>query len=107
MQNIALTEWDLRPHLDAFLAKVRTHNELSCWPWTGAKNNHGQPKWQIQLAGERRLRQVYAHRCALFYFAGRLVKPDEDVFHTCNTKHCCNPNHLKVVPNPRGKNDRE
>jgi hypothetical protein len=100
MKNIALTEWDLRPHMDRFTALVRVRPK-ACWYWTGAKNSKGAGTFALTRAAERHSRSVYAHRLAMFYFAGRLVTPEEDVRHTCGRRDCCNPDHLKVVPNVR------
>lgn len=86
---------------ERFWAKVdRSSGPDSCWPWTGAVNDHG---YGVFSGGETRR----AHRYAYLMEHGSMPKGEID--HTCHNgsgcalvddcphRRCCNPRHLEDV----------
>lgn len=72
-----------------FWAKV--HREPGvCWIWKAAKGKNG---YGIFNAGGTLYR---AHRFAYLLSKGELL-PDKVIAHLCDTKLCCNPEHLIQV----------
>src|SRR5919109_1068889 len=59
-----------------------------CWIWTGGRNDAGYGVVTIQKT------QWLTHRLAYHVFNGEL-EPEMKILHTCNTKPCCNPSHLR------------
>lgn len=60
----------------------------ACWPWMGARNEHGYGVLRVDGRNER------THRLAL-----RREEPDPGpdikVLHSCDNPPCCNPSHLR------------
>ena len=62
-------------------------NERGCWIWTGATNNKGYGRININRV------LCYPHRLMYEIFFGPI--PDGlKVLHDCDTPPCCNPGHL-------------
>lgn len=61
-----------------------------CWLWKGARNNNGYGR--LKLDGK----QWYVHRLAYLLFVGD-IPHGFDIDHTCVTRNCCNPKHLRAV----------
>ncbi len=59
----------------------------ACWPWTGARRQHGYG------VVKRRGKRFTAHRVAYEQVHGP-VAADLSVRHTCDNPPCCNPAHL-------------
>jgi hypothetical protein len=76
---------------ERFDAQVNRGAVHDCWPWLGARNEHGYGVLGIKRAvGWRNMR---AHRFA-WERANGLVPPGQIVCHRCDNPPCCNPAHL-------------
>lgn len=77
----------LRNSAERFWSKVDKTEATGCWPWLGAKDQHGYGNFKVG-------RQVTkAHRVAFALHSG--VWPDAlMVCHSCDNPQCCNPDHL-------------
>lgn len=61
-----------------------------CWIWQGSRHNDGYAAWNV--GG----RQVKVHRASYLLNVGPIPKK-RFIVHTCNNKHCVNPDHLELV----------
>jgi hypothetical protein len=61
----------------------------SCWIWTASVAGKGYG--QMKLPRQRK--QEYSHRIAYMLYKGQIPEGIQ-VCHTCDTPHCCNPDHL-------------
>lgn len=80
-----------RPKVAANFDANYEKTENGCWLWTAAKTNgYGC----LSIAGKTR----YAHRFA--YERHHLTQVPETMFlqHTCSSKLCVNPEHLRLLP---------
>ena len=73
----------------AFLPKNYQDDEMFdlCWNWTGCRNDNNYGL--IGYRGER----CYAHRMSYIIFKGPIAL-NKIIRHTCDNRHCVNPNHL-------------
>lgn len=76
-----------KPVLERLSKWIRFGTREECWPWTGAKTEHGYGR--INIGG----RVVKAHRVAYRELVGE-IPDNSDVCHTCDNPPCCNPQHL-------------
>lgn len=60
-----------------------------CWLWTGATNSDGYGVLRIGKL------LVLAHRHVFAMAHGQPIPADVVVMHTCDTRRCCNPKHLR------------
>ena len=65
-----------------------------CWLWTGYVKPNGYASFYP--GGGRHVPKVYAHRFSYGLHKG-LIPLGMEIDHTCNTRHCVNPDHLEVV----------
>ncbi|WP_100505701.1 HNH endonuclease signature motif containing protein [Mycobacteroides abscessus] len=86
------------PFEDRYWSKVDKSGR--CWLWTGAKNDAGYG--QISVGGK----MVYAHRLSLEMSTGSTIPPGMDVDHMCHTRHCVNPNHLRLATRKQNLENR-
>ena len=74
--------------------KVRVADN-DCWEYSGRVNQSGYGEIVIEKSERRNRRHCQTHRVMYFYY-----NPDEDmgqvVRHLCDSKNCCNPDHLTV-----------
>jgi len=78
---------------ERFLLRVIIPDDKNeCWVWKGAIYNSGYG--QTNFMGKK----ISAHRLAYKLFIGEI--PDgKCILHICNTRHCCNPDHLFLGTN--------
>lgn len=84
---------DLRPSVEQrFWAKVDRRGSDECWPWTGAKLQHGY--------GHLKVGESYppAHRVAYELLVGPIPEGLQ-IDHLCRVRDCVNPAHLEPVTN--------
>jgi hypothetical protein len=67
-----------------------TPNDTECWEWRGHKNHSGYGLIRVG----RKMRSV--HRFAYEAMVGPL-DPTLDIMHTCDTRACVNPAHLRLA----------
>jgi hypothetical protein len=84
MQGVKITDLE-----SVFWARVERKDPKSCWPWKGqiASNGYGH-LWSGRG-------NVLAHRLA-YAFVYKQWPIGLCVCHTCDVRHCCNPDHLKL-----------
>lgn len=75
--------------LERVLAKVMT-NENGCWIWMAARTQGGYGA--LWLDGEVK----YVHRVVGVLFLALDEHSGQYVLHECDTRSCCNPNHLRL-----------
>lgn len=80
----------MTPLLERFQAKVQLDAESGCQLWTGAHMSAGYGL--IKVAGAPRL----AHRVSYELTHG-VIPAGLVIDHTCNTRTCVNPAHLRAV----------
>jgi hypothetical protein len=79
-------------HLHKLLLRRTQLDPLTnCWVWVGAWSIHGYGMVTF------RRKHYSAHRVAAAAYLGFDLESKLDVFHAeCNTRACCNPDHLRV-----------
>lgn len=84
--------------IEDFMKRVQITN--TCWLWIGSKNRGGYGQWQTK-------NQYYlAHRAAYELFIGGIPE-GMCVCHSCDIRHCVNPEHLWLGTNKDNVNDRD
>lgn len=78
--------------MDTFRSKV--DKTMDCWKWTGSKNANGYG--QINAIVDGRKTTVRTHRIA-FEMEHGLIPEGMEVDHTCHTRACVNPAHLRLT----------
>ena len=61
-----------------------------CWVWEGQLNKFGYGTFSLEG------KKVFSHRLAFGMLVGNIPKGLE-VDHRCHTRHCINPQHLRLV----------
>lgn len=75
----------------AWAARIRLRcviTDRGCWEWQGFKNHKGYGFTTF------RGKNCHIHRAMWTVKTGREVPKDHYVCHTCDVRHCCNPDHL-------------
>lgn len=98
IKNSAITAEQLLAFLDklknsSFRARLRIESLEGCWLWTGAKMGDG-----YGVAGFKgKQRRAHILFVELFWnYPVNYKERREVVMHACNTRLCCNPQHLLV-----------
>lgn len=73
-----------------FWSYVNVGQSDECWLWRGAAIGKGYGAFS--LYGKQR----YVHQIA-YVLSGGYIPPGQQVMHTCHSKLCCNPRHLRAV----------
>ena len=60
-----------------------------CWIWLGHVNSRGYGK--VKMKG----RDMYVHHIAWRKYNKRPIPKGRVLMHSCDTRRCCNPDHLK------------
>lgn len=71
-----------------FWQNVEASSKEECWPWVGFIESHGYGRLRAPKG-----RLVLAHRVA-YEKANGCIPEGMCVCHRCDTKECCNPDHL-------------
>lgn len=93
--------WDAKTD-DEFRAKMKSRclvdPATGCWLYQGFISRNGYGEFNLHGKGMR------AHRAAYILWKGSLAD-DLDVCHTCDVRHCCNPDHLWAGTNEQNLHD--
>lgn len=68
-------------------SRIERITESGCWIWTGLLSNSGYGKIGDDY------KTYSTHRYSYTLYKGEIPK-GKLVLHSCDTKECCNPNHL-------------
>ena len=73
-----------------------------CWIWTGSSNNAGYGQIKFNGATWNTHRLAYHLRVEKLPKPGKVQKADDEtdreiLDHLCETRLCCNPNHLEKI----------
>jgi hypothetical protein len=85
----AFARWrNMTLHPERFWKKVAKYGPDDCWPFMGKISSKGYGKFQHNKV-------IWtAHRFAYLLTHGDSFLKNDGVFHTCDNRKCCNPNHL-------------
>ena len=70
-------------------------NEQACWLWKGVTDKHGYGRISTWVPGKGSRKQLV--HVVMLAELGVEVPPGHERDHTCNVRHCINPDHLEVV----------
>lgn len=88
--------------LDRFWSKVNKSDD--CWLWTAGKTKKGYG--QFVTCKDAQPQKHYAHRLS-FELANGPITPGAHIDHTCYTKACVNPAHLRETTPKQNNENRE
>lgn len=79
----------------AFWENIDTEpTEGTCWLWKGHVNTYGYGAIKFPPNAEGKRKQLLAHRIAYVQMKAPLLA-GEDILHACDTRRCCNPEHMR------------
>lgn len=82
--------------LPAYLEdRISPEPNSGCWLWTGGGTGRYGVLW-VRKAGDKKAREIKAHRAVFEYAKGIIPKPLE-LDHLCRNRYCVNPDHLEAV----------
>lgn len=75
-----------------FWNKVNKNTEDGCWLWTGfiAKSGYG-------IIAKKNASHIRAHRFSYELKHNIKLSAGKMVYHTCENRHCVNPDHLTLI----------
>lgn len=82
-----------------FLSRIDIKGEDECWLWQGTIHKGGYGELSINN------KNLKTHRMSWEFFRGE-IPPELEVCHTCDVRHCCNPNHLWLGTHKENMEDR-
>jgi len=73
--------------------------DSGCWVSTYSRASHGyaQVGWYNRDQGRNQM--TTAHRAAWVYWTGAQIPAGMTIDHRCKTRHCVNPDHLRMLTN--------
>lgn len=77
-----------------FWAMVEMSKPTECWPWHGPTQEDGSAVLSFARGRGARPRRLSVARLACYYTWGDVGQLP--IVHTCDTRNCCNPLHLRV-----------
>ena len=86
--------------LDERILKNIKKNKAGCWLWQGAIYRHGYAQIKVKR------KTGYAHRASYLAFKGGIPK-GKFVCHSCDVRHCVNPNHLWLGTRQDNETDKK
>lgn len=94
--NNGLFDPDTETRFNGFVARKGV---AECWLWQARISTNGYGSFKIKS------RPVSAHRVALMLHLGRQLETGEHVLHSCDSKLCCNPAHLRAGSNAENRRE--
>lgn len=92
---------------DLFLNKLFVgEGEQEHWIWEGDTRDDGYGYFEMNETADDRTR-IGAHRASYILFVDPNLKEDDVILHLCDTRMCCNPNHLYAAPQQVNMDDME
>lgn len=89
---------DLRPRVEAALARRSEPQADGCIVWTGSKNAKGYGRLTFMIGGgDTRQFHIRVHRAAWILARGPIEDPSLVLDHLCRNRSCMNPDHLELV----------
>lgn len=90
---IALTFQQAMARLPAHVSSRIIEVPSGCWLWTGADSGEGRGGGygRVSFRGRTTATHILVWRLT----GGRLLRPREQLDHTCVQRRCCNPAHLQ------------
>jgi hypothetical protein len=88
--TLSITQSEVQPHVERFLAFVEKTSEDSCW----YRLTRGRENGYTTITFNHR--RVSAHRFSYAAFRGN-VGGNKEIDHLCRDRACVNPNHLELV----------
>ena len=85
--------------MQRFWSKVDRRNKEECWNWKASTNNKGYGFFWYDY------KMSLSHRIAWILTNGAVPK-DKIVLHRCDSRICCNPDHLYIGTYSDNNNDR-
>lgn len=83
-----------------FMSKIKFFEKDKCWEWIGNKGYNGYGRFKLKR------KMYFAHRLSYLISKGPIPK-DLCVCHSCDVRHCINPDHLWIGTHADNMQDRD